>query len=380
MTPVELAVVFASRLRRAGVAVPVENVQVFVSALSLLGVKDPELVGEAGIAALVKRPQDIDRYWAVFGELFGSAIPCEEFGEKTSVIGLDGASDDDAGDDGEEFGADRVVRYSHTEQLRQADLAKLSLEERAEALHILETFRWGAPQRRSRRLRPGPGGQIDLRRTLRRSVATLGDPIALRRRNQGIRPRRMVFLLDISGSMASYAPAMLRLAWSAHRGLAEVEVLTIGTQLTWVTPALAHLDPDRALAEAGRRIQDWSGGTSIGESIWEFTSRYGSRGMARGSVVVIFSDGWDRGDPGTMAAAMKRLSLLAYRVVWVNPLAGSDTYTPVARGMAAALPSLDALLAGESVASLEEVARLVCRIGGRREGSTRTGACLAAVG
>ena len=378
MTTVELAVAFASRLRRAGVAVPVENVQVFVSALTLVGLDDPELVGEAGAAAFVKRPQDIGRYWEVFGEVFGAEPVLEEAGAAPAVIGLDGPDDQEDGDG--EFEADRVVRYSRAEQLRHADLAELSVEERSEALRILEAFRWESPQRRSRRLQPGGRGQIDLRRTLRRSVATLGDPVGLSRRDRGVRPRRMVFLLDISGSMASYAPALLRLAWSAGRGLAGVEVLTIGTQLTRVTPALAHLDPDRALAEAGRRIQDWSGGTRLGDSIREFTATYGSRGMARGAVVVVFSDGWDRGEPAEMTSAMGRLSLLAHRVVWVNPLAGSDTYAPLARGMAAALPFLDALVAGESVASLEEVARLICRIGGRREGSSWPGARLAAVG
>jgi uncharacterized protein len=170
-----------------------------------------------------------------------------------------------------------------------------------------------------------------------------------------------VLLCDVSGSMEPYARALLRFLHGAVVGRGRVEAFALGTRLTRITRELSSRDPDAALAAAGRRVVDWSGGTRLGDGLREFTDRWGQRGMARGAVVVIFSDGWDRGDPGELGEQMARLSRLAYRVVWVNPLKASPGFAPLARGMAAALPHVDEFVEGHSLASLEELAEVIAR-------------------
>jgi hypothetical protein len=171
----------------------------------------------------------------------------------------------------------------------------------------------------------------------------------------------MVFLLDVSGSMESYSRALARFAHAAvaSRRAGRVEVFTIGTHLTRITRQLARRDADAALRQAGRAVTDWSGGTRLGESLGEFNDAWGIRGVARGAIVVICSDGWDRGDPDRMASEMGRLALVARRIVWVNPLKATPGYAPLARGMAAALPYVDVLVEGHSIRSLEHLAAIV---------------------
>ena len=173
------------------------------------------------------------------------------------------------------------------------------------------------------------------------------------------RPRRVVLLVDVSGSMAPYADALLRFAHAATRGSARTEVFTVGTRLTRVTRELSHRDPDLAMTALAEAVPDWRGGTRLGELLREFLNRWGQRGMARGAVVVVLSDGWERGDPDLLAAQMHRLHRLAHRVVWANPLKARPGYAPLASGMAAALPDVDAFVEGHSLAALEELARVV---------------------
>jgi uncharacterized protein len=177
-----------------------------------------------------------------------------------------------------------------------------------------------------------------------------------------------VLLVDVSGSMEPYARALLRFAHAAvsARGTGAVEVFTLGTRITRITRPLSWRDPDTALAEAGAVVEDWSGGTRLGAGLALFNDRWGIRGMARGAVVVILSDGWDRGDPAELAAQMARLARVAQRVVWVNPLKASAGYAPLARGMAAALPYVDEFVEGHSMGALEELARVIGGVGERR--------------
>jgi len=171
-----------------------------------------------------------------------------------------------------------------------------------------------------------------------------------------------VLLLDVSGSMAPYADALLRFGHAAVRRRPTLtEVFTVGTRLTRVTRALRHRDPDAALREAGQAIPDWHGGTRLAESVKAFLDRWGRRGTARGAVVVLCSDGWERGDPAQLAAQVARLSRLAYRLVWVNPHRGKPGYEPLAAGMAAVLPYLDDFVAGHSLAALEELVAVIAR-------------------
>jgi uncharacterized protein with von Willebrand factor type A (vWA) domain len=173
------------------------------------------------------------------------------------------------------------------------------------------------------------------------------------------RPRRIVLLCDVSGSMEPYARSLVRFLHAAVVGRGRVEAFALGTRLTRITRELSSRDPDRALQAAGRAVVDWSGGTRLGDGLRAFNDEWGVRGMARGAVVVILSDGWDRGDPDRLATEMGRLHRVAHRIVWVNPLKATPGYAPLARGMAAALPYIDSFVEGHSLAALETLAEVI---------------------
>src|SRR5262249_17602776 len=217
--------------------------------------------------------------------------------------------------------------------------------------------------RPSRRRRPSSRrrGRVDLRRTVRRSLRTQGEIAERRFDEQSQRPRRVVLLCDVSGSMEPYARALVRFLHAAVVGHGRVEAFALGTRLTRITRELSTRDPDAALAAAARRVVDWSGGTRLGEGLRAFNDTWGVRGMARGAIVVILSDGWDRGEPEMLAEQMARLHLVAHRIVWVNPLRATPGYAPLARGMAAALPHVDNFVDGNSLAALEELAEVIRR-------------------
>jgi uncharacterized protein with von Willebrand factor type A (vWA) domain len=221
---------------------------------------------------------------------------------------------------------------------------------------LMARMRMATPLRRTRRdERYCHGERIDLRRTLRGSLHTGGDPVELRRRRRRVVPRRVVLLCDISGSMEPYARAYLQFLTCAGRAGPNAEAFVFATRLTRVTRALGSRNPARAIQSAAAAAPDWSSGTRIGDALKEFNDRHGRRGMARGAVIVILSDGWERGDPEVVAREMARLSRLAQRIVWVNPRAGADGFVPRAGGMAAALPYVDALVSGHSLEALDEV-------------------------
>jgi uncharacterized protein with von Willebrand factor type A (vWA) domain len=224
-------------------------------------------------------------------------------------------------------------------------------------------LRFVGARRRSRRARPSrhARGRPDLRRTVRRSLRTGGEPIRRAFTEPSSRPRRLVFLCDVSGSMEPYARALVRFLHTVVIARGQVEAFALGTRLTRLTRQLTSRDPDAALAAAAHEVVDWSGGTRLGEGLRVFNDRYGQRGMARGAIVVILSDGWERGDPEVMAEQMRRLSRVAYKVVWVNPLKASPGYAPLARGMAAALPYIDDFVEGHSLAALQELAEVISK-------------------
>jgi uncharacterized protein with von Willebrand factor type A (vWA) domain len=186
-------------------------------------------------------------------------------------------------------------------------------------------------------------------------LAAGGEPVRPRRHRKATRPRRIVLLLDVSGSMSPYADALLRFAHVVARKNPATEVFSLGTRMTRLSRALRARDPEQALAAAGRAVPDWAGGTRLGETMRAFLDRWGRRGLARGAVVVVFSDGWERGDPILLAEQMAALRRLAHAVLWVNPHAGVDGYLPVQSGIAAALPFIDRLLAGHSLATLQQL-------------------------
>ncbi|HEY9557010.1 MAG TPA: VWA domain-containing protein, partial [Acidimicrobiales bacterium] len=200
-----------------------------------------------------------------------------------------------------------------------------------------------------------------VRATARRSLRTGGESVRTAHRRPSRRPRRVVLLCDISGSMEAYARELVRFAHVAVAGRAPVEVFTLGTRCTRITRELRTHDPDAALAAAARAVADWSGGTRLGEGLKAFNDTWGLRGMARGAVVVVLSDGWDRGEVAVLGEQTQRLQRAAHRFVWVNPLKASPGFAPVAGGMAAALPHVDELVEGHSLRSLEALAEVIGR-------------------
>jgi uncharacterized protein with von Willebrand factor type A (vWA) domain len=252
------------------------------------------------------------------------------------------------------------ARASGSEVLRHRDLAELTPAEREHLRRLLALLRPEPPSRPSRRLRPSRHGAPDPGRTLAAALRDGGEVRDLLRRDHSRRPRKIVLLVDVSGSMEPYADALLRFAHVVvRRSPNTVEAFTMGTRLTRITRELRMRDPDRALAAAGKAIPDWSGGTRLGEMVAAFVDRWGQRGAARRAVVVVFSDGWERGETDLLGAAMQRLARLTHRLVWVNPHAGKHGYAPVQGGIVAALPYLDELLAGHSLATLEELLEVI---------------------
>jgi uncharacterized protein len=241
---------------------------------------------------------------------------------------------------------------SAAERLASRDFATLTPEELASLMDLMHRLAVATPLRRTRRMAArAHGSAVDLRATLRRARRTGGHPLRLMRREPRLRPRRLVALCDISGSMEPYARAMLQLLYCAA-GTSRAEVFTFATRLTRLTKVLARTRPAVALARAGQAAPDWSGGTRIGAALKAFNDGYGRRGMARGAVVLIVSDGWETGDPAQVGVEMSRLSRLAHRIVWVNPRTSSPRYRPLVGGMAAAWPYCDAVVSAHSLTSL----------------------------
>jgi uncharacterized protein with von Willebrand factor type A (vWA) domain len=248
-----------------------------------------------------------------------------------------------------------VAAFSAEERLRHQDFALWSSEELADLRALTDRMAFATPPRRSRRrVRSGRGRELDVRAMLRRARRTGGEPLVEVRRARRSRPRRLVLICDISGSMEPYARAYLQLLMSGVNG-ARAEAFVFATRLTRLTRVFRGAIPATALERAGRTAPDWSGGTRIGAAVKAFNDQHGRRGLARGAVVVVLSDGWDRGDPEILEREMARLHRLAFRVVWVNPRKAAPEYAPLVGGMAAALPHVDAFVSGHSVAALEEV-------------------------
>jgi hypothetical protein len=256
---------------------------------------------------------------------------------------------------------------SDEEVLRAKRFDALAPGELAQVYQLMARLDVATPRRRTRRTRRDRRGErIDLRRTLRGSMRTAGDPIRLARQRRRVARRRIVMLCDISGSMEPYARAYLQFLTCAAGSGPNAEAFVFATRLTRLTRALRSRSPERAIQRAAAAAPDWSSGTRIGDALKAFNDRHGRRGMARGALVVILSDGWERGDPALVAREMGRLSRLAYRIVWVNPRVSASEFSPRAGGMAAALPHCDALVSGHSLDALDEVIEAIASEDGDR--------------
>ena len=357
----DAAVAFGRVLRGAGLRVGTDRLVEFARALEELDAGRRDDVYWAGRITLVSRPEEIETYDRAF-ELFWDrgarakarptpkvrlSIPQPE----ASVMPPKKRAERD------ERGEEAVrLRYSPVEVLKTKDFALYSPEEFSELQRLLADLRLSGALRRSRRLEPAHRGRHDPRRTLRGALRTGGEAVRHRFRKARIQPRKVVLLCDVSGSMAPYSRALLRFLHAGVVSGARLEAFSVGTRLTRITRELATRDPDQALRQAAGAVKDISGGTRLGDTIREFVDCWGQRGMARGAVVVILSDGWDRGDVEVLAEQMQRLKRLAYRVIWVNPLKSAPGYQPLAAGMAAALPHVDVFLSGHNFDSLQELA------------------------
>ncbi len=355
---------FARTLRAAGVTASPERVQTALAALDSLDVLDRDDVYWAGRLTLCAGVEDLERYDRAFAAFFlgpaGERRRPPPARTRTTVLRPVAVPDDRPPVDDEPGDASpaTAATASRLEVLRHRDVSTLTAGERAAVNRLLTALRPVGPQRLSRRRRPAPRGEVDLRRSVRATVRRGGEPF-LRFAVRRDRPRRLVLLLDVSGSMTPYADAFLRFAHAAARRRPGTDVFTLGTRLTRVTREIRARTPDAALAAVAAAVPDWSGGTRLGEQLKAFLDRWGQRGMARGAVVVVASDGWERGDVSLLGGQMARLHRLAFRVVWVNPHKDKPGYAPATAGMAAALPHVDAFVAGHSLAALERLAGIL---------------------
>lgn len=347
-------------LRAAGVSVPMDRSRQFLAAAALLGVTRSG-VRQAAAASLCRSPADLAILYRVLELYFRDDLRLEAAPEpSTPAEGSPLLTDDSVDDNG---AADPVPALSSDrEVLSHRDFATLSPQERARLESLFAGLRVRLPRRSSARRTPERRGAVDAARTARAVIRQLGEPATISYRDRAPRDRRVVFLVDVSGSMSSYAVATLRLAHAVTRqapGL--VDTFVLGTRVTRVTDHLRRSSADAALEAIARDAPDWSGGTRLGDGLESFLATWGRPRLARGAVVAVFSDGWEPHDTHHLALQVRRLRLLAHKVFWVNPHRGKPGYEPVQKGILAVLPHVDTHLAGHSLATftdlLDEIAR-----------------------
>jgi len=386
----ELAASFSQRLHAAGVPVTPGMSEAFARALAITKPVSRRRLYCVARAIFVTGFQQVATFNRVFAEVFGKgakpnpnlevevedAPPVDELDSAEPEIedlnapregdGGDAASQSseevDEEDDDQDGEASKeqlmpIAEASREEVLQEMNFQALKPGELAALYRLMVRLQLATPIRKTRRKKRGRRGEhIDMRRTLRKSLQTGGDPIRLSRKKRRVHPRRLVMLCDISGSMEPYARAYLQFLHAARATGPYSEAFVFATRLTRLTRQLSGRHPQRAIRRATEAVPDWSSGTRIGDALKTFNDRYGRRGMARGSVIVILSDGWERGDPELVAREMERLARLAYRIVWVNPRVVAKDFAPRAGGLVAALPYCDALVSGHSLKALHEVA------------------------
>lgn len=388
---------FGRRLRHAGLPVGSGQILAFLEAMSNIDILQHEDVYFAARSTLVTRPEQLvtfDSQFSLFWrELLGARpVPLDPFAPEyaQSDPPLPDASkkrteqrpmpmgDEDEKDifhvseneeaetvPEEEFEAspDDIMLFSSREQLRKKDFSQCSPEEIAEARRIIESMNWRLGARRTRRRQRANHGQfVDARATMRASIKHGGVPLELRRQKRKIRTRPLVVVCDISGSMDRYARLLLRFVHALGQGLENTEVFVFGTRLTRITRELRKRDVDAALNHVVASVDDWSGGTRIGEAIKEFNFKWSRRVLRSGATVVVISDGWDRGDPALLGREMARLQRSCRRLIWLNPLLGAPGYQPLTQGMRAALPFIDEFMPIHNLQSLEALATLLSQV------------------
>jgi uncharacterized protein with von Willebrand factor type A (vWA) domain len=382
-----LAAALGTALHAAGLPVGPDRCERLARAVTIMRARTVADLHVCSLATLVSDPSQVTTFERVFAALFGVSSPFTALpplapdaqleqadqgpqprseasgwpaGSRPQVAEASSAAGGGDGPQDEVPGVFRVA--SAAERLRGRDFSQLSAAELSELMTAMRELSLTVPPRRTRRYRPARDGKRpDLRRTLRQARRSGGEAITLARRAPGERPRRLVVLCDVSGSMEPYARALLMLLYCINGGpvrggaSSRPEVFTFATRLTRLTPTLVKATPDTMLAKAGEAAPDWSGGTRIGAAIKDFNDHYGCRGMARGAVVLIISDGWETGDPRLLGTQLARLSRVAHRIVWANPRTQSPRYRPEAGGMAAAWPYCDAVVSAHSLDAIPDL-------------------------
>ncbi|HXF69524.1 MAG TPA: VWA domain-containing protein [Thermoflexus sp.] len=386
---------FGRTLRAAGVPITPGQIMALVRALEWIPIGDREAFYHAARCTLICRREDLEAFDRIFewfwrnpqmgGLLPPGLLPTapgpvrrRESRPRPAEVGHlpSPQSQPENPEAPPVILTDRAMTYSPIEILRQKQFERFSEEEIQLARRLMARLRWRIHERETRRLRPGlKGERLDLRRTVRRSMRHYGEWVRLLWRTRKRKPRPLVVLCDISGSMERYARMLLHFLHALSHTRRQVETFVFGTRLTRITRCLRHRDLDEALRQVGKTVMDWSGGTRIGECLHAFNRDWARRVLGRGAVVMIISDGWDRGDIDLLRREMERLQKMCYRLIWLNPLLGIPGYQPLTRGMQAALPYIDDFLPVHNLASLEQLAthleRLPPRRSARRSGRPR---------
>ena len=363
---VDVLVEFGDELRNAGVVVGTNDTMTYVEAVSLINPADLIDVYWAGRGTLVNRKDQIPVYNRIFQKFFLDVEAAADSELKSMMRATTALSatlevpspDPGQGEESKEEEAQLGYMASGAQVWRNKAFAACTDQELATIRRIVSNIRLTPPRRRTRRtLSSKNGPRFDPRRIALETMRSHGDPIKLFKQQRRLRIRPLVFILDVSGSMSDYSRNLLQFAYSARRAADKVEVFCFGTRLTRITKSLDRRKPDDALNLAAATVFDWDGGTRIGESLNQFIKRWGRRGLSRGSIVVICSDGLDRGDPALLESSMEKLSRLCHRIVWMNPHKGDEAnFKPNSLGMMVADPFIDEIYSGHNLASLEQFA------------------------
>jgi uncharacterized protein with von Willebrand factor type A (vWA) domain len=384
-------------LRRAGLPIGPGRIIDLVRALNQIELSRRDDVRITVRSLLCSRREDFDKFDKVFDLFWNSLVSLGMQFDMASDLPLDGApprlaTDVPPGQDGRPEGPrrkvgerdssslsidtgqpsddaeiDLVMMYSATEVLRGKDFEKFTADELEEAKRLMAEMRWEATRYESRRRRPAAkGAHLDVRRLMRRNMRYGGEIVRLAFKVPKLKRRPLVLICDISGSMDRYSRLLLQFLYTVHRGAEKVEAFVFGTRLTRITRQLRNRDIDTAIEQVSRVVEDWSGGTRIGESLGVFNRRWARRVLGQGAIVVVISDGWDRGDPAVLRKEMQHLQRSCHRLIWMNPLLGMEGYQPITQGLQAALPYVDDFIPAHSLDSLEELGHLLDRVQERR--------------
>ncbi len=380
----DLAIVlaaFGNLLHAAGVPVTPERSARFAQVVLLARPESRSELAALGRTTLLSSREQIEVFDAVFSQVFRGVVDFAEFrgdsptppppaslpgedaesgksdreGEGDSAPQASSGIPGEGGQEPEDDEKSLLAAVSSQERLGDKDFAACTEDELRLLRALVQRLPFVAPQRLARRERRHPHGRsLDMRATLRASHRTMGDPVSRVYRRRRVRPRRVVLIADVSGSMEPYSRVYLHLMRGAVRAL-RAEAFVFATRLTRLTRQLADTHPDVAYRKAASAAPDWSGGTRIGSALKSFVDDHGRRGMARGAVIVIVSDGWELEDPELLGRSMQQLSRLAFHIIWVNPRKAARGFRPLVGGMAAAMPHIDTFVSGHSMRALEEV-------------------------